>query len=266
VGSVPTYLADGRKAPHKALIRTDTGAILGACGPAYTPLQAQSLLDALDPLVQAGLATHESGGGLREGARAWLQVKLQGVEAEIVPGDTVRAYVLATNAHDGSQGARIGDVYTRVVCANTLASASGEGTLLSAKHTKGVLAKYEDLAASVRGRVERFHAQAQVYRDLAAFQADQATFREYIARVFEPESEKLSDALIGKIEPLFDGAGMGADLDGVRGTMWGAYNAVSEHLQHHARGDSAQRLDSIMFGARKATNQKALAVAMQMAA
>ena len=67
-----------------------------------------------------------------------------------------------------------------------------------------------------------------------------------------------------KISELWEGAGMGADLPGVRGTYWGAVNAVTEYIDHHkpARSDDA-RLNNAWFkgGDRLKTRAYELALA-----
>lgn len=63
--------------------------------------------------------------------------------------------------------------------------------------------------------------------------------------------------------------GVGHDIPGVRGTMWGAYNAVTEYLQH-GRGNKGttddRRLDSMWFGDAASVNRRALDAAVAMSA
>ena len=47
--------------------------------------------------------------------------------------------------------------------------------------------------------------------------------------------------------------GKGSDIPGVKGSLWGAYNAVAEYVDHYATvknedKDSTNRLKSIWFG------------------
>lgn len=58
-------------------------------------------------------------------------------------------------------------------------------------------------------------------------------------------------------------AGKGAEIPNVRGTVWGAYNAVTEVLTHD-KGRSPQSLiNSNLFGPNAKTNDKALDIAME---
>jgi phage/plasmid-like protein (TIGR03299 family) len=65
------------------------------------------------------------------------------------------------------------------------------------------------------------------------------------------------------IAPLFE-KGRGNDMPGVKGTLWAAYNAVTEFLAHERGKDDETRLDSMWFGGGASINQRALATAVQM--
>jgi hypothetical protein len=64
---------------------------------------------------------------------------------------------------------------------------------------------------------------------------------------------------------LFE-AGRGSDLPGVRGTLWGAYNCVSEFLGYERGNSRDSRLGSLWFGASRRANVRALETALAMAA
>ena len=66
------------------------------------------------------------------------------------------------------------------------------------------------------------------------------------------------------IESLFEG-GKGTDIVGVRGSYWGAYNAVTEYLSYSKGRTSNNRMDSLWFGVNGNLNSKALDTALQMA-
>jgi hypothetical protein len=67
----------------------------------------------------------------------------------------------------------------------------------------------------------------------------------------------------------FHGEGIGSTIKGVEGTMWGAYNAITEHLTHdagRATSDTVEtarkRLESLYWGTGAATLAKAHALAL----
>jgi hypothetical protein len=73
------------------------------------------------------------------------------------------------------------------------------------------------------------------------------------------EVEKVTDSLaFKKIIALFGGQGMGAKMDGRKGTLWGLLNAATEYADHHARATSTDnRVASAWFGAGDALKTKA---------
>ena len=66
----------------------------------------------------------------------------------------------------------------------------------------------------------------------------------------------------------WDGALVGGDLPGVRGTYWGAYNAVTEYLSHDAGRSrdpvesARQRLEALWFGKGAETADRAHQLAL----
>jgi len=123
-----------------------------------------------------------------------------------------------------------------------------------------------------------FEATAEQYRALTKVQVDQDLLKKYIKIVFKNEDEdettepeigkrqvKEDDARLieNKIIPLFEG-GKGALLSGVKGTLWGAYSAVSEFLNWHSGRTADNRLDSLWFGQNAAVDRRALDVAFEL--
>ena len=103
---------------------------------------------------------------------------------------------------------------------------------------------------------------------------------EYVTRVFRPkavepahdlddandnEQEEKCERLVGKITPLFEG-GRGNNLPGVRGTVWGLYNATTEYLTWERGRNADNRLTSLWFGDGQGVAQRAFTEAVKMAA
>ena len=63
---------------------------------------------------------------------------------------------------------------------------------------------------------------------------------------------------------LFE-SGKGTDIVGVRGSYWGAYNAVTEYLSYSKGRTSNNRMDSLWFGVNGNLNHRALDTALAMA-
>jgi hypothetical protein len=70
---------------------------------------------------------------------------------------------------------------------------------------------------------------------------------------------------------LFEG-GKGQDIPAIRGSLWAAFNAVTEYADHHRptrtrnpQDAASSRLDSAWFGSGSRLKQKAFHLALQMA-
>ncbi len=70
---------------------------------------------------------------------------------------------------------------------------------------------------------------------------------------------------ISDIVTLFE-HGRGNDMAGVRGTVWAAYNAVTEYLTHANGADADKRYSSLWFGANANKNLLALNEAVALLA
>jgi phage/plasmid-like protein (TIGR03299 family) len=263
------YLSDGREVPGKfAIVRNTDGAVLGTAGPDFTIVQNFQAFDWFSPFLDVGLCKLEAAGSLRGGARVWVLAKMTDVTAEIVPGDPISRYLLLAHAHDGSLAVRCGFTDVRVVCQNTLTAAVSSDTskLLKIKHTKNVHSALDLVQSVIDVQRREFAATVAQMRTLASHGCDEATLRAYVRRIFQPakaHEETAAKTLQNKILPLFE-SGIGSDIVGVRGTMWGAFNAVTEFLTHH-RGRSAEnRVDSGWFGPGADDTARALRVAVDM--
>ena len=69
---------------------------------------------------------------------------------------------------------------------------------------------------------------------------------------------------MNRVEELFTD-GRGNNLEGVSGTWWAAYNAVTEYLNYEKGRTTQNRLDSLWFGQNGVQSQKALAQAVALA-
>ena len=94
-----------------------------------------------------------------------------------------------------------------------------------------------------------------------------ATLEKYVSVIFQKEEDieegkELRASTIEKIEYLFEN-GKGHELGS--GTVWNAYNAVTEYLTWEKGRTTDNRLHSLWFGADVNTNQKAFDAALQIA-
>ncbi len=277
VTTEPVQTTAGETLPALATRRSSDGRILGVVGPNYTPLQNIDAFKFFSPFIEGGDAAIETAGSLRQGQRVFILAKLKLDPVEVVKGDAVQKYVLLSNSHDGTLAVRVGFTPIRVVCANTMAMAhdSSASKLIRVRHTKNLVTNLEDIRDTMNLANAEFEATAQQYRLLASKDINQKDLEKYVKLVFNT-NKKLVEAegnvdnlnnkrILNAVQPLFEN-GRGNDMVGVKGTLWGAYNAVSEYLQYYRGDDTQVRLDQMWFGQGATLNKRALDIAVTLAA
>lgn len=281
----PLFLADGREATTRAIVRDTDQKVLGEVGAEYTILQNAQVIDWFAPFVESRDVGVECMGALRGGSRVFMLGRIRRDPLTIVPGDEVLSYLLLAHAHDGTLRVHVGLTPIRVVCANTLRMARDDkrSKLIQLRHTKNVKMALDQVRETVDLAHRQFVATAEAFRKLAATGCTDETLEQYVKVVFkapEPKATKLVEVatvaeqaeaeerasrVFPKVRALFE-EGMGTHIPGVRGTMWGALNAVSEYVQYQRGSDVERRLDATWFGTGAALVQRATQVALDMAA
>jgi phage/plasmid-like protein (TIGR03299 family) len=271
VDLVPLVTADTQaQVAHKAVRRSTDNKVLGVVGPRYTPLQNQDTFKWFQPFLDAKEAALHTAGSLRHGSRVWVLAKLNRDPLVIAAGDEVEKFVLLSHGHDGSLAVRAGFTPIRVVCQNTLSMSHGSDAskLIRIKHTRDVLANLANIREVMNLANAEFEATAEQYRLLARRSINQADLRKYVLRVLkideEPAPSTRSLNIVEEIVRLAE-SGRGNDLPSVRGTLWTAYNGVSEYLTYNRGRSADNRLNSLWFGDGLNANRHALEVALAMA-
>lgn len=247
---------------HKANVRQTDGALLGIVGNDFTPLQNVEAFQWFDPLVESGEITLEAAGSLRGGKRVWVLAKIKDATLEVVPGDEISTYLLLAHGHDGTLAIRAGFTDIRVVCQNTLSAAVEAGDrLFKIKHTKGALVSLEAARAIFDVRRGQLRARKDLFQAMAHKTCPDDMMLRYAREVLHEgagEDEKIVVRNVPEIVEMFE-AGRGAKFG--RGTMWGAFNAVTEYITHSRGRTSDARVDSNWFGPGAALLGRALTVA-----
>ena len=254
----PVFLGDGNAIPDQgAVVRQTDRSVLGMTSAKYTPVQNREGFKFMDSLVESGEMKYHTAGSLHGGKKVWILGKMPG-QFEVVPGDIHDKFVLLALGHDGKTSIQGMPTTVRVVCANTLAAAmianKGDEGSFKLKHVKSV----HDRLAEARGILAQSEAEISKYEEfckglagksMTGFQAGQffidlmGGLRENKAgeRVVKGQSQTLID--------LFHG-GRGNEMNGVRGTQWAAFNAVTEFANYKVgtKGQRTSNFGGVMFG------------------
>ena len=171
-------LLEGRVATY----RTDTHSVLGIVSTKYQPVQNTECFKFFDEIVGAGDAVYHTAGTLWGGKKVWILAHMGNGEYKLDNGDQLESYILLDNSHDGSSALRMRMTPIRVVCSNTLASATRGQATFAARHTSGItsrVAEARDLLGLNKAFMERFLGQCNEVADKAfsATQMESLTYK-----------------------------------------------------------------------------------------
>lgn len=260
VGVYPMKLERGGKEEpvhnHRAIVREDSGIVLGVQSRHWTPIQNADAFRPIDDLVRTGEARYTGGGCIDGGTRVWVRVALKR-RGEVVPGDVVRANLIFVNGHDGGCGYRGVEQFERLVCKNGLTSAESL-RMFSRRHSPSVTS--QAVVVEVRSAMERSlatfdHALAS-YRALVKKRMTEEAAQAFVRSLFptpKPEAKIAQRNLDARVDAILRSAltSPGHDLPGVAGTAWGLLNGLT-HYVDHVRGaegrDESQSVKQNVLG------------------
>lgn len=249
----------------------ETEVLLGVVTRRYQPLQNLEAFAFFDPIVGEHKAYFETAGALGEGERIWVMAKMPAA-MEIVRGDECFKYLLLSNTHSGDGSVIVKFTTVRVVCQNTLMLAMQDGQkAYRVRHSKQMQFKLNELAEFLAITQEVFLKAEEQFKRLAKVKMIEDRLDHYFEAVF-PRSDaqkKNGDKPLrwGYLREIFE-TRKDLQLPGVRGTLWGAYNAITrfeDYKQPQQEEQPDQRLDRTWFGGGAETKLKALTKAAELA-
>ncbi len=252
---------------HFATVRTDTMEVLGVVGSRYEPIQNRDAFTTFDALVGEGEAIYHTAGALGKGERIWMLAKLPDY-IRVNGNDLVEKYHLLVNSHDGSSTVRVKLTPIRVVCENTLSLAlSGAEQEVHIRHTLNAKEKLKE-AHEILGLTNKLYSQLDaIFNRMSETKVEQQSLTDYVKTIFPENPESKDQFWVKKVhDTIFELAESGEGAEMAKGTLWGAYNAVTEYVDHYrnAKGDETQRLKSMWFGTGERIKKNALRIAVTM--
>jgi phage/plasmid-like protein (TIGR03299 family) len=262
----------------RATIRKDTGAPLGVVGRGYKIFQERELAQLGDNIVDLGAhltPVYETGGHLREGAQFFLSMELKGLDIT-VPGDPsdLQTYLLLFTSHDGSKPAGYFVTQVRTVCQNT-ADLAQKGALRTyrIRHIGSLEGKVTEARKALGIALKSAETVGQLTERLALTKVLDDQVKAIFAKAWPVHAGADSDAKIEDTSRHLDRAyalyQASPNLEGIRGTAWGAYNAVTEYVDHEVTYRARQgqsngdlKAASILFGPSHDVKERALKAAL----
>jgi phage/plasmid-like protein (TIGR03299 family) len=256
------------------VVRMDRREPIAVVGKRYVPIQNSAAFEFFDHLIGEGHAVYETAGALDRGRRIWLLARLPG-EVWVTREDNVGKFLLLTNSHDGQSPLRALFTPIRVVCENTLRAAlhEGQSSGVSIRHVGDILDKAKE-AQRLLGISLKYY---DTFAEQASAFAGRSLTREALDLYFkslvpDPKDVDPARAVATRetLVRLFE-TGKGNALPTVRGTLWGAVNAVAELIDHErptrvkpGESEALSRFKSAQFGSGATLKERAWSEALAL--
>ena len=233
--------------------------VLGVVGERYKVVQNEDLFSFADNLLDGG--RWETAGSIKNGTVVFGSLAL---DREIVldpsgATDKINTYMLVHTSHDGSLAVQASITPVRVVCQNTLNMAlSGVKQSYKVRHTQTVDGKVQaarEALGIAHKYLDAFDVEA---RELFEQSVTDQQFFDIITKVY-PKPEADTKGSMTKWESKIDVLNdiyFGETCANIKGTAWGAYNALTERLDwyRNPRGGNAESVLAAASGFDAATN------------
>lgn len=247
--------------PRKvATIRTNpiTGEdeALGVVGKDYKVIQNEEAFAFLDALVDVGGAHFETAGGLGNGERVFMSMKLP--EGVMIAGEDAHdMYLLAANSHDGSSAFHVAVTPVRVVCKNTLTMGlRAAKQKFSIRHTTNADGRIEEAREALKiafKYADEFEHQLNVLLDSAFTDAQFDALVKDLVPDSASEAEGWQAKVLERRSTLTHLFTTAETNTFGRGTKYAAYNAFTEYADWYmpvkgADLDGRKRAERAMAG------------------
>lgn len=263
-----------KQVPHYfANIRTDNNTVLGVVGKDYQIVQNREAFSFFDAIVGGGDGIlYETAGALGNGERIFITAKLPGYIRVGNGDDVTEKYIFLTTSHDGSGSITTAFTPIRIVCQNTLNAALGDmSNVVRIKHTAGAKERFDE-AHRIMGVANVLSIQMEeIFNQWTKVSINDKQVKRLIEHALCPNKEtfdllkkgatdELSSVFKNSINDAFAYAMTSEtqQMETTKGTLFGAYNAVTGYYQNVAKYKSEEKkLDSILNGSAQKRAQKA---------
>lgn len=261
--------------PHYfANVRTDNNAVLGVVGKDYHIVQNREAFNFFDAIVGGSEGIlYETAGALGKGERIFITAKLPGYIRVGNGDDVTEKYLFLTTSHDGSGSITAAFTPIRIVCQNTLnASLRNMSNVVRIKHTAGARQRLDNAHKIMELANTLSDQLGWIFNEWAKIRVSDREVRKLIQLALCPNKETLEHIKKGadnELSTVFKNTvndafayAMVSDaqqMDTTKGTLFGAYNAVTGYFQNvrNYRDDQVKLQSIVMGGTAQSKSQKA---------
>ena len=228
-----------------AWVRNTDRKVMAVAGKQWRPLQPADTLGFMRDYVEAGAATLETAGSLREGKIVWGLARLKH-DFEVRPGDRVNGYLLITSPNEVGRAITVRTTTVRVVCANTMAMAERGAAQYRQNHlTDFDVAAAKEAVGNAHEQLAQAERNARILDRLKLSASDAVT--KVLAPVFFPEISEDDEMLAAihlpenqpkKLQQILASVEDAPGNKEIAGTGWAIINGVT-HWADHVYGHNA---------------------------
>jgi phage/plasmid-like protein (TIGR03299 family) len=258
--------------------KDNTNEVIGVVGDKYKIVQNMEVFSALDTLVDSGDARYTAAGEYNNGANIWMVMELPvGVS---VADDPHAAFLLVQSSHDGSCAVRIRPIIERLYCANQI-NRIIKGKHKNAytyvmKHTTNSELSVNDIRNITQLTYDSIQEYETVASTLLQLEVDERQVKNIFKAVWALPSEieespdhllsqgqrrQRTIALNGR-DSAWNIYSQSPTQENIRGTAFGAWQAVIEHADHYASGGTDRRAIATISGRNDRIKDKALGLVL----
>lgn len=247
---------------HLATIRLDTGDVLGVVGKDYEIVQNVDAFNFFDAIVGGEGIRFETAGALGLGERIFITAKLPNY-IKVGNSDLIEQYLFLTTSHNGYGSVTAAFTPVRIVCANTLnAALHNHSKAVKIRHTANAKERLEQ-AHKIMGITNTLSLElGEIFNRWAKVRITDPEVKKLIQLAMIPNKEVLGNLQTGKEDALstifknmcdsvyeYAMTNPTQQMATTRGTLFGAYNAVSGYFQNvRTYKNNEAKLQSIVLG------------------
>lgn len=254
-------------------VRQDTLKGVGVVGKKYEILQTNALVDFIDIFREESGGLIDTAGEFGGGRQVFISVNIP-MSWKVLLGDQVDGFGLISNSFDGTLRAEVRFGCHRTVCRNTfLANLKKHTSTISLSHTSGVHERMEIAKKVLVDMKAYFTTLGETFDQFANFKIDDDYCDTYTKLLFGEmpplkDGNGIAQAIWTRKVTTFEGMvekGRGTEIPGVRGSLWGLFNAATEYSTHeYPIRKGTDRDESVLFGAAADFGRKAFDSALAL--
>lgn len=248
---------------HVAVINQNTGQYLGTVGSGWEPVQPKTIYELAQELLNATDAKINGTFTINNGSVIGISFEL--AEKEYIANDPIKLNFIMSTSFNGTHGIAGHSTINRLSCLN---QCNTSNKIYNLRHTKNVMNRIEivkNILKYYKNEIMSFDKKMMFMVNHSMDESEAVTwFKSLFPKAKTQRAERMQENQTSIfIECLRNGRG--SEITGVRGTCYGAFQALTEYVNHHRsvkihndRNEDEVRFQSIHFGSGNTLTQKGL--------